>query len=429
MLNHRLIDHLERSHPVVAEVFRKYENTILKDYSRILFDYDSKKLEPELVQSFQDEWKALGLSKDEIVKASTQLEKNPVLQTGHHITPTLGPTFLALDLISCAGLKENQIYLVGANSGVAFSNTAWTGALSFGSIPMENLLNAEHPKFHKALISAAERKSHGATENRISLIPSSQRDQLVFGSTICSTTIDQYNLLSENLQTIIPKPVASEPYSYWASKTCTGIQKKILQHKQLLIFDVNKVINRYLVQVLSSVQDHPVKRILFESSTRNKIQQIFQNPVMFLGSYKGKKSFKVDPLTWNDEGLTSSKSGIVATTVDELVEGLMNDKYCPGVFLVFLILRFINGLRCLGSFNQLEYMETFRKKWQILDKGWRFNLEPESAFSLTTGRVEIDGKEMWPLDLAVKNETLLIENFLEMKMGSLWEPILQHLTN
>jgi len=428
MLNSNLIEKLQATHPTLCRVFKAHSQKSIKEFSEKLFKYSSKKIEPELLNAFAEEWREMDLPPIIIQKAMDQLGKMPVLQTGHHITPTNGPTFLALDLISCSGLKADQLYIVAANSGVAFSNTAWSGCLSFGSTRIDDLLNPDHPGYNQALKSIAERKHRGTPEKRISLIPSSQRDQLVFGSVISEATISRFDGLSKRMSEIILKPEVGVSYSYWAAKTCSAIQKRILNKNNLLIFDVNEVVRRYLVKVLSSDRAHPIKQLFFEKSVRENIQFTFKNPVLFLSTYKGKKSHKVDTLTWEDSGLFSPKSGLVIKTRDELLKGLETKQLCPGVFLVFLILKFINGFRCLGSFNQLEYIENYRQKWLQLQLGWDLQLHADSTHSLTTGRLIIDDHEIWPLDLAINGESISEENYVDMIMEELWEPILNQLT-
>ena len=202
-----------------------------------------------------------------------------------------------------------------------------------------------------------------------------------------------------------------------------------MEKERLLFFDINRVVKRYLVQILNKEEDHPIKQLFFKRSIREKIQKAFKNPIVFLGSYKGKKSYKVDRLHWCEEGLISNRTGLHASTGDELVEGLLADRFCPSVFVVFLILKFLNGIRCLGSFSQLEYLEEFRQRWQELNLAWSLFMEPDYDRSLTTGRIEMDSREIWPLDLVLTGEVISTKDFADIQMEELWSPILKQLTD
>ncbi len=101
---------------------------------------------------------------------------------------------------------------------------------------------------------------------------------------------------------------------------------------------------------------------------------------------------------------------------------------CPGLFIVFFVLRFLNGIRCLGSFNQIEYLEEFRRTWQSLDLEWNMDLEPDNMHMLTTGRIKIDGKPIWPLDLFFKGERIPVRSFQTTRLGDFWQPIVEELS-
>ncbi len=419
---------LQQSHPFLSIVFAENWDTPLEEYAPQLFEKPPCSLEPELKESFEEEWCALGIQQSVIQKALTQLEKHPVLQTAHHITPTNGPTFLTLDLISTAGLTPDQIYLIAANSGVAFSNTAWTGALSYGSLSIDVLLKPGSTAHRQASKAAADRKKHGEPEQRVSLVPSRQRDQLVFGSEITRFQTDRFDQFADKLQRLLPAMIDGEPYSHWSAKACAEIQKRILKKTEILICDINRVIQRYLIKVLSKGDNHPVEQLFFSSLESDRIMTAFDQPPMFLGSYPGKKSFKVDSLTWKNSGLSSLKTGHKHFNRLDLIGALKKNMLCPGIHLLFFILRFINGIRCLGSFTQVEYLEGFRRKWEQLNTAWELDLKSDYRRMLTTGQLFSDGQKVWPLDLALTNRHLDVRDFFRTEMRQFWQPILDQLT-
>ncbi|MCP4750325.1 MAG: hypothetical protein GY866_05505 [Proteobacteria bacterium] len=428
MLDSEPFEKLRSSHPTLSSVFIEHWDTPLGVYAPELYRMPPHSMEPELRQSFEEEWRAMGCPSRTIREALSQLEQTPVLQTAHHITPTNGPSLLSWDLICLSGLRPDQLYLVAANSGVAFSNTAWSGSLSYGALSDEELFQPGSAALQLARKSSKERENHGERNRRVTLIPSRQRDQLVFGTDIAPFQLDLSDHFTDRLKKLLPTMSAGEPYSYWSAKACTHIQKKILNKDNILIFDINRVIQRYLVKVLSGTESHPVNRLLFSSPESETILKAFDQPSMFLGSYQGKKSNKVDRLFWRENGLFSAKTGFRNYTRQELLKAVDNERLCPGLFLVFFILRFINGIRCLGSFNQIEYLEDYRVKWQELNLNWGLDLKPDYGRMLTTGRLIVDGRPQWPLDMAIKEQYLNVDDFSGLKMRQLWEPIVNQLT-
>ncbi len=421
---------LKQTHPELAEIFGSEWQTPLSRYAGRLYQKASRKLEPQLINAFRQELASMGSDTATIQKALDQLQQTPVLQTSHHITPTHGPTFLALDLICLSGLPSSELYLIGANTGVPFSNSAWSGALSYGSLDLDRLYRRDTRAYRQALKSQQERTAHGEADCRVSLIPSRQRDQLVFGTPLVRYQADLYDQFSEELQCLLPEMDVEQPYSHWSALTAAQIQSRIFEQRPFLIFDINRVISRYLVDILTGYPDHPCSILLSDSKKSADILSAFENPPICLGSYCGKKSEKIDPLTWKGNGLFSLKRGLQQLNREALIRQLEEQALCPGIFLLFFVLRFINGIRCLGSFSQVGYLESFRKQWKLTtpDWDWDLDLEPDYHESLTTGRLVRGGKAIWPLDLALENKSLSIDSFADVEMGEFWQPIVSQLT-
>ncbi len=416
--------------PGVAKVFQEHWQSPLQEYASTLYTSKTASIEPELKRALKDEWNLLGCSETEIDSLLVQLEGNPVLQTAHHVTPTNGPTFFAYDLISQAGLPKNHTYLVAANSGIAFSNPAWTGALSYDKIPLDELLVKDSDLYKKTLKASQNRKNDGTSDSRVSLIPARERDGLVYGSTVGLHHQNISSQFSDRLKEIVSPMEEGTPYTVWACRTCSLIQAKIINRNPILVFDINRVIARYLITILSETESHPVLDLLFSEDLSNKINRVFSFPHLFMGRYNGKKSTKVEGLVWQNGETKGQKSDTKKYDRKGLIMALTNEDLCPGVFLQFFVLRFLNGVRCLGSFFQEEYLEEFRKNWLELDESWisGLDLEREVTPALTTGRLIKEGEAVWPFDLYWADKTVGMESYLEKPMQLFWEPIVSHFT-
>lgn len=423
MVKSELIQALNASYPVLAGFFDQYWETPLNKYSESLYHNKAITFETELEEAFVEEWLEQGFSSDSAYAFLDNLKNRPVLQTSHHVTPTNGPTFLAYDLVSLAGLSKDDVYFVAANSGVAFSNAAWSGAVNYGDIPTEELLDSKKPLYHKTLKASKDREQDGTSDRRISLIPSKQRDQLVFGTDLTSHQTEIYQQFSSALKSQIGLPEVSRSYSSWACRVCSSIQQKVFDRSNIVYFDINRVISNYLIKILTSKDDHPLVSLLFDNGITTVFNKLFDHPNLFLGSYKSKKSIKIETLSWANSGTIGSKSGEQTYGRESLARTLRDKKICPGILLQFLVLRFMNGVKCLGSFNQIGYLEEYRNKWESLSLPWDLKLEEDEGISLTTGRLTRDGKARWPLDLVWNQERIDVAEYGELPMSEFWMPI------
>jgi hypothetical protein len=413
--------------PLLARIFARHWNTPLHQFAPGLYDKPPRTIESPLLTALREEWSELGYEDELIERGLDQLQQVPVLQTAHHVTPTHGPTFLAIDLISLAGLRDDQVYIVAANSGVAFSNSAWSGALSYGSLPLEKLIRRESAWFRRLQKADAERKTHGETQLRISLIPARQRDDLVFGYRTQPGDCDWMDHITSALRTLLPTPDPHQHYSSWAVRCAAQLQRRVLVRDRILVFDVNRVISRYLLKVLTASTPHPCRELLSNNPMSDRIMAAFDQPVLFLQSVQGKKSRKIDPLHRSGSVLIGRKKGAATVPIDTLVEALSKHQLCPALFILFFVLRYLNGIRCLGSFNQIEYLSDFRRLWEQLSTDWPLDLSQDEDNALTTGRCLADGHPLWPLDLALGDRIIDSADWTNRPMGHFWQPILDQL--
>lgn len=421
------LNYLQTENPILAETFKSHWDTPLKEYSRLLWEKgNSPGPDPVFLKHLKLQLRS-GISNSSIVEEIiSSFAKNPVLQTSHHITPTNGPGFLSLDMMALAGKPEKEWYLVGANSGVAFSNVAWSGALSFSNLSISQILKEGSPSYIKAEKAAAERREHGDSESRISLIPAKLRDALVFGNGIPDATLQIFNDLTPEAESLLAPFQKEDLFSKWAAANCGAIQKQILQNERMHYLDINQLAAGYLADILRNHPEHPVYRILFNQELVTRILETFENPAFFLSSRKGKKSWKVESNYCDGKSLIKSGSK-EEYSPEQLAEQLENQALCPGIFLLFFILRFVNGIRCMGSYRQVEYLEDYRLKWQALNLPLTLDLEPERVLTLTAGRYFENGEKIYPLDLALTGRTLNLDEIASRKTGYFWKPVLNTL--
>ena len=112
-------------------------------------------------------------------------------------------------------------------------------------------------------------------------------------------------------------------------------------------------------------------------------------------------------------------------TQDNLINGIKSGALCPGLFLGFTTLSFINGLICFGSFEQVEYLAGFKQKWLKLDLLDNEIVHKSNPSAFTSGRcLDESGEGIHPLDLLLGMEMKFNEN---QTIGELMNPLLSRL--
>ncbi len=385
----------------LASILERISPMRLKEYSASLWEYEPDvDMEPELLEAFDDYFYDSDWPESTMASMLENLKKNRVLQTATHLTLTEGPTFLAVHRMATAGLDKRVPYLVGAFSGIPFSNPAWSGCLNFSSRFQVKDVMAEGARDLRSLEKDdANRIRDGVRDaRRISLIPSKMRETLVFRAPVPSRMRDLLDQLRPSLKEMVPEH--NEIFCEFALSFCQTCTRKALRRKQMWYFELNEVIATYLLQVLPK-ENHPIHKLLFDQHMREELEGRLGEPITWFYC-----------MLYDDDGSKSRFSKIYARAdklvhenqespleVDEVITMLDMGFFCPGVFLTFATLAFMNQFRCLGSFEQVEYLERYRQA--LSDMGWPKPgaLDRVDTSALTTGRcLGIDGLPVYPLD-------------------------------
>lgn len=371
----------------------------LSEYSARLNEYSPQvELEPALERAFVQAFVELDWESQEVETALADLRGRRVLQTATHLTASEGPTFLAVHLMATAGLAPERPYLVGAFSGVPFSNPAWSGCLNYSDRhALSDLLQTDSEIYRRLAKDQANRALDTvSSERRISLVPTRMRDGLVHGSQVPDRLLEITHSLCEPLRSLVPE--LGQGFCSWASSLCQATARRVLGRRRIHYFDLNRVISIYLAEVLED-DTHALTRLLFDEPLRSGLVELFGAETnLFYRNYERKKRQRVDGLRICGEQLRG-EAWALDFAPQTLVAGLRADLLCPGVLLTFATLTFLNGFRCLGSFEQVEYLGFFEHGLERL--GWPVH-GPDSAetWALTSGRcVDEDQLPVYPLDL------------------------------
>ena len=401
---------------VLKEIKEKYSDYTIQRYARQCYDYSAAKLDDLFLDCFKQELINSGYQKDSN-QILQQFKNNPVLQTAHHLTATNGPTFTAIDLVSLMGLEE-KYYLVGVFSGVPFSNPAWSGSLSYGDIALEKMIQKTSPYYSKLIKENKDRKRDLVSENKIRLVFSDFRDDLVFGSSFEKYRLDFWDAMQEKILQYFPKPkIACSGYSAfsnWHLKCCSNLQAELFGREKIIYFDLCRLIKNYITKAIN--QKKPLLEKLFCSF---KTIEKNLNPIWFYSRKEKKKSWKIHPLFTQDLPFFNKKNEVCFSSMQFF---LQEKDYCPATFITFFILVFCCGIRCLGSFYQVEYLHHYEKCLKnIFEKREIFSYDWSKSF--TSGRLKEQGRLVYPLDYILEQKNLNLKDYQERKMSFLWEEL------
>ena len=420
-------DELQKAkRPELAKILSKVWNKSLSEYSSSLWEINhaSPSLEGEMKKSFEAEFCRIGLTIEQAQSYLAKLERTRVLQTATHLTASEGPTFLALHNLALLRIPKSESYFVGSYSGVPFANAAWSGCLNFSNqIDLESVISENAPGFSE-LKRADNDRFRDSSDRRISLIPGKMRDVRVFKSRIPEKMAELMTYFSEPILGISPKANNGDDFTKWASKFCTNQLRKIFPSKSILYFDLNEVICNYLELVISNT-NHPIYRLFFDDAVRNSIFSIFPSdtPLFTVNvNYNNKIRQELIILSGNE---LHSQNFRLKLTQENLINGIKSGILCPGLFLAFTALSFVNGFVCFGSFEQVEYLADFKQKWLKLDLLDSEIVRNSHTNAFTSGRcIDETGEGIHPLDVLFGLEMRFNEN---QTVGELIKPLLSRL--
>lgn len=384
----------------LASLLEQIGQMPLKEYSASLWEHSPElELEPEMQEALEDEFENMLWPESVIKRAIGELRKSRVLQTATHLTVSEGPTFMAVHQMATAGLSSDLPYLVGAFSGVPFSNPAWSGCLNFSDrFQVRDVLMDSARDLRLFEKADADRRRDGVTDSRrISMVSSRNRDSLVFRATAPAKMYDTIDQLRPSLKSMVPDH--KDIFCEFALAFSQAVTRKALGRKQMWYFDLNEVIALYLRDVLPR-PDHPMHSLLFDKDIRQGLEAAVGEPITWFYTALGKDQRRYYNKVVAEGDDLAGYGGTVPLVPEEVCLMLEMGVFCPGVLLTFAALAFVNGFRCLGSFEQVEYLEKYRSA--LSDLGWPTAgaLDSVDTGALTTGRcVDEQGLAVYPLDV------------------------------
>jgi hypothetical protein len=411
----------------LARLLEAQHQTPLEAYARSLWEPAPRvpEFSPLLRRALEAELHRLGFGLQEAERHLESLERTRVLQTATHLTLSEGPTFLGLHRLALMGRPEGETYWVGAWSGVPFANSAWSGCMNWSNrFPLERLISEKAPRFRdlkQAELDRARDTPEGFSENRFAVVPGKWRDARVYGSTIPERTLKLTPHFAHSLTSLMPKVVLDHSFTSWACRFSRNQLERALRVKDVVYFDLNRVISEVLVHLLEE-SGHPLRELLCDPERHQQmLDELGEDTVWFFGEVVTPDRRRFDPLR-SENGYLSGRGVSVPLVGTSLHEELRTGGLCPGLLLSFSLLAFESGLTCLGSFEQIEYLERFRNAWAALQESKLPGLNQARTNAFCWGRSrDAFGQEVYPLDILLGEPLPEIQSqTLGEWLGPLW---------
>lgn len=373
----------------LAKIIRDYGETDIDKYSENIWKYTNKFIiEEELINAFKIEFKRVGINESKWNNIISSIRKYKTIQTATHIgllDSTSVPAF-AIHSIALRKIPEDAYYIVGAFSGIPFSNDSYPGAISW---KLENDFNqiidtqSEYYNIFKKRQKDRLRDVKDEIFNRISLYENDSKNDLVYRSETPNTFKKVYPYLNDSIKKYLKYSEAEKDFTKIMLNSCQDFSQKLFDNKKIIYIDINEVVTNYLLLVLKN-KHHFIYKMFFNKDINKKIIDKWSKDTSFFYDVVNFKNSKKQVSAYIDGFMLKNQVTEERITPEDLIKKLKKERLCPGTFVVFTALAFLNGLQCLGSFKQVGYLTKYKEKWLEIDLLPQNVLEVKTD-ALTTG--------------------------------------------
>jgi hypothetical protein len=320
-----------------------------------------KELENALIEAFKKEFTRLDIDEETQEKIISSLAKKRSIQTAPHTGLHDSSRMMLIHYISTLGLSNQEYYVVGTFSGIPFSNDSYPGAFSFSKqhsfsdiFSNNDILVVDSNKKQKD----RERDIPQENYNRINFIKPKDKDGIVYRSKVPETYKEIYKSFSQKTKENIENPINEDSFTKVMLKTNQKLISNAIQKEKIIFIDINEVISNYLEIVLKD-ENHFIYKIFFDKTLHSKMIDIFTTDEHFF--YYTDNTNKTQQHAYIENFLLKTKNKETDITPEKLISLLKNTELCPGIFIGFTVLSFLNDFQCFGSFKQVEYLSRYKK--------------------------------------------------------------------
>lgn len=372
--------------PILKELVTKRGEKSLYEYTK---DYISVNLNPpiqqrqdELVSTFQEEIAKL-LGDDIAAQAARQLSKYYYVSTADHHGPINSPFFVNANLVLAAPYKEIadpdlKYVIVLACASISFRNSSFPRGLFFhNGLNKKGMQELERISFFPASMRACpvfnwRAYTTAEVELIIKDVITKQKNKL-----LQPTVADK---LVKTMQEVYlaPQVLAAKTFSDQMTITNYALWNRFFGHAeqtpaQLITLEQETLVMRLLLKYHLD-QDTVLHHLLFDAAYELLLDRYFDN---IMGGYSKQNKYgsylfwalppggKYREQLWKQGNALVTNDGQyrVELTPDSIRAALERREIFPTTLLDFFVLSFYYGLKCVGGFNQINYLTEMKNAY------------------------------------------------------------------
>lgn len=370
--------------PVLRELITKHGTKRLIEYASLYTDVNLnppiQRRQDELIGTFRD-LVAERFGQTTASEASQQLAAHYFVSTTDHHGPIVNQSFCNANLLTTATYAEhNDPYLkyviVLPCSNVSLNNITFPRGLIFNSV-VDGKVQLQRLSFlpsnaHSAIVynfraytEADLKKLHQVVQDKFKsrLISNDTSDKLhyLLESVYADPTIigqanfsEQMIVANDRLWQLYFAPSGVAPARLLAIEQETITTELLLRYH---LFEDTIISNMLFSEAYIPLLEHYFSGIMGAFNTKTK------TGTYFFWGISTDKNYRVQLWKEGEKLVASDGSMVVDFTPQAVAIALRERKIIPSLLLVFSTLCFYYGLKCLGGFNQINYLTAMKNAY------------------------------------------------------------------
>lgn len=388
----RLRESVFKKRPVLEEIIRKQGHKTLHRYAEDYFDvnkgYGFIERRNQFMIIFRNHITRL-LGEDIAKSAVNQLKKYYFVSTSDHHGPLTHPFFVNSNLLASLPYFDHtdhllQNIIVLSCSNVSLNNSSFPRGLLFNSYAKGKM------QMHR--LSFLPSNAHSSTvygfrpytKEEVSKVRLALKEKVKNG--------DVHNAEAEKLNALIdeiydrPEIFGCKSFSDQMVKTNYKLWQKFFKSSigappnLIYVEQESLVIDLLITHHLH--QDTVVNHILFDSHYDDLIKKYFEGIMGTFSLAEGwgtylfwgvsnEKNYRVSLFKQDNKLVSKDGSFVLELTPESLKEALETKQIIPSMMMIFIVISFYYGLKCLGGFNQVNYLTLMKNAYlrAMVDRG------------------------------------------------------------
>ncbi len=380
----RLQDKVLAKRPVLAEIIRKRGDKTLLDYAN---DYVDVNLNPPILERQSELLSTIHeATKDRFGEevadgVVAQLQKYYFVSTADHVGPIVNPFFVNANLLTSLAMRTHndpalQYVIVLACANISLNNSTFPRGLLFNTAQGDDIKLNRLSFLPSNAHSCSVYNFRPYTDKEIIKVKK-RLQEMVKDEGVSKQIADPLDQLITEIYAD-PAVLACDSYREQIGRTNLPLWQKVFRSSEtklpdLIYLDQENIVVR-LLEKYHLHQDTIINHILFDDSYEHFITDYFEG---IFGSFSRKdasgtylfwalpKGEEHKKQLWRKGNrlVTKDEAFSVELQPEALLAAMKSGELIPSLLLNFVTLSFYYGLKCLGGFNQVNYLTLMKNAY------------------------------------------------------------------